>query len=89
MLHLERDAAGVPCPFNVMVDLAPLATHADAHSLLTGRCPQENGIALNRRHYPTLRNEQDCRRVKIELYGTTVARVHDFDYRAGAGFMFI
>jgi hypothetical protein len=88
-LHLERDAAGVPCPYNVMVDLAPLATDVDAHSLVTGRYPQENGIELGRREYPQLRTEQDCRHVKIMLYGSTVVRMLDGEYLPHAGFMFL
>jgi hypothetical protein len=76
-LYLERDAGGVPCPYNVMVDLAPLATNEDATSLLTGRCPKDNGISFHMREHPVLRGRLDCRRVTMQLFGTTVATVVD------------
>jgi hypothetical protein len=76
-LFLDRDAAGVPCPYNVMVDLAPLATKVDAQSIFTGCYPQENGISFHKREHPALRGRQDCHHVNVLLYGTAVVSVYD------------
>jgi hypothetical protein len=86
-LYLERDAGGVPCPYNVMVDLAPLATNEDATSLLTGRCPKDNGISFHMREHPVLRGRLDCHHVTMQLFGTTVATVVDCEIPL-AGFLF-
>ena len=77
-LHPDHDAAGIACPYNEMVDLAPLATDEDARYLLTGRCPQENGIDLLMSwRRPVLRGTRDCRHVNMLLYGTTVMATYD------------